>query len=191
MTDLDELNPFDFQRPVRTTKRLVGRQWQLRLFADALDSLVEGSPKHALVLGPTGYGKTSLLNGFADEALRAGVLPVRFRPSDSVVSSGEAVFEAMLTAAMLSVEATADLRDDPRFQNWLAQIGRSDPGPTHPTLLSHVQPFTDATTIARDCRVISELAREAELKGVVMLLHDGEALRDDEIISDTLAALLE
>src|SRR5438067_1700839 len=110
MADSDRtMNPFDFRSPTRSPADLVGREVQMRWLVRSLESLEQRQPRHALVVGPPGYGKTSLLNAYADEAEKAGFLPVRFRLNDSVVSSGEASFEALLTAAMLALESTGDI----------------------------------------------------------------------------------
>src|SRR5262249_6686050 len=151
-------NPFNFRLPIRSAVDLVGRQVQLAWFVQALSRLGDREPDHLLVIGPGGFGKTSLLNGYSEEALKAGYLAIHHRWTDSLVSSGEAFFESMLTAGMLALEAIGELNDDLRFTNWIAQVGRAEPGPTHPTLISHAQPFTDPTTIIRDCRQISSLA---------------------------------
>src|SRR4051794_6880311 len=96
----NERNPFDHLRPVSDPNFLYGREHQLRWFTQAMDLVRARQPRHALVFGPTGYGKTSLLNVFDLLAARRGLLPIRMRLNGSLVASDEGFFEGLMAAAM-------------------------------------------------------------------------------------------
>ena len=183
-------NPFDFHLPVRTAAELVGRRREVRWLAEAIAGAEAGRPVHALVIGARGGGKTSLLNAFAAEARRTGALPISVRLNDSVVTSPEPFFDAILTATMIALAKSKILEaDDERFLTWRQQVGRVDHA--SPFLLSYAQPYCDTAALVSDLTSLRDLASLNDRGSMLLLVDDADLLRDDQVIYQALEALLD
>lgn len=185
----DFRNPFDPHRPITKRSELLGRESHLRWFSGILEGLRDREPRHGIAVGRSGFGKTSLLNIFELEAATSRALPVRVRVNDSIASSAESFYEALLAASMVAIERTQALKpSDSRITRWHQQTGRLETAVT-PLLLSPTQPFVDPTTVLRDLDVVAGIAHDADRKGLVFLIDNGDSLQDETILQTLLPLL--
>lgn len=182
-------NPYDFRRPVTKSERLIGRDRELERIERCVETTCQGNPVHLALIGERAAGKTSLLNIAAVNAREKGLLVVKVDLDEGVVATPVHFFGAVFEEAIGSLTAAQVLTDtDQKLITWRHQVyqGQLDvlpsdeillfggiaAGQLHGSIPSDISPFV----LKHDFEQIAELAKNAEMNGVLLLLDEGDLL---------------
>jgi hypothetical protein len=110
------------------------------------------------------------------------------------MSTPEYFVDALLSSCVLALTASGVIgRDSPEFQDWIHRsthdLGAESEGSA--LQLSVNAPFVNPALVLEDTRRVSELARAASMKGVVVLIDQAELFEDARVVFQTLQALME
>jgi tetratricopeptide (TPR) repeat protein len=195
-------NPYDFRSPVRSRNRLAGRSEALEQIDDFMRQAVAGRPVHFSLFGPSGVGKSSLLNAAVATAAERRLLPIKLPLRQATCESEVAFYGAFFEAAFNKLLENGLITTDSELMSaWIRQTTAGDL-----TVSAEHQPFEIGLAIAADrngkiirhiqvpslMRDVSRLlALAGELRGVALCLDSAEHLDASHDVADSLLELIE
>lgn len=202
MSETSPSNPFDFRTPVRDRRLLAGREQEIEEVDEFLRAAAIGKPSHFSLFGPSGMGKSSLLNTVIQVAEERNLLPIKIELREAIVESPITFYVTIFDAALNALlDIGAIDTSTPLWTAWTEHtlLGNSDFDALDPYLqvglmmaarmAGRVVDDVPSSVLRRDLATIANLAAPKGIRGLVLCMDSAERLDDNRDLAPSLMEL--